>query len=127
MKTYPLILFLLMSCLFFACQDDEVPEPPANDPPQSTQTVHNVEMIGNSFSPESLTISEGDTVVWTNNGNMVHTSTSGTACDPDGSWDSGELIPGESFSYVFSAEGVFEYFCIPHCDLGMTGRITVEE
>lgn len=127
MKIHPLLLLLLTACMVLACQDDEMPETPSIDPPQSSQNMHTVEMMGNSFSPRGLTISEGDTVVWTNKGNMIHTSTSGTNCDPDGTWDSGSLSPGESFSYVFSTEGTFDYLCIPHCEVGMTGSIKVEE
>jgi plastocyanin len=37
------------------------------------------------------------------------------------------INPGETFSYEFTDEGSFDYFCIPHCDLGMEGNITVEE
>jgi hypothetical protein len=30
-------------------------------------------------------------VVWTNSGTMIHTSTSGIDCNPDETWDSGNL------------------------------------
>jgi len=40
-----------------------------------------VSMVDFAFSPDSITISPGDVVVWTNNGVYVHTSTSGvSAC-----------------------------------------------
>jgi hypothetical protein len=32
---------------------------------------------------------------------------------------------GESFSYTFDEPGTYEYFCIPHEDLGMVGTVTV--
>lgn len=128
MKTYSLLLLLLVPFIFASCQDDEAPgQDSDNNPMQEEQTTYTVEIIGNSFSPESLSISVGDTVVWINTGSTIHTSTSGSDCDSDGNWDSGSLSPEESFSYVFSTGGTFEYFCIPHCELGMTGSVTVEE
>ena len=52
----------------------------------------------------------GTTVTWTNNEpNMVHSVTA-----VDGSFDSGLLATGETFSYTFAAAGEFEYYCIPH-------------
>lgn len=40
-------------------------------------------------------------------------------------WDSGFLLPGESFDIVLSAPGVYDYYCIPHEMHGMVGRIVV--
>lgn len=40
-------------------------------------------------------------------------------------WDSGFLLPGESFDVVLSAPGVYDYYCIPHEMHGMVGRIVV--
>ncbi|MAN77754.1 MAG: hypothetical protein CML24_11320 [Rhizobiales bacterium] len=40
-------------------------------------------------------------------------------------WDSGFLLPGESFEVVLSAPGVYDYYCIPHELHGMVGRIVV--
>lgn len=83
-------------------------------------------MSGNSFNPQNLIIDVGDTVEWINSSNVVHTSTSGTECNGDGLWDSGSLSPGESFIFEFTGDGIFDYFCIPHCENGMVGTITVE-
>lgn len=86
-----------------------------------------VSVRDNSFSPSTLTICVGDSVLWTNDGSMLHTTTSGSGCTPDGRWDSGNLFSGDSFSRVFTAadQGSNAYYCIPHCDFGMTGTITV--
>jgi len=42
----------------------------------------------------------------------------------DGSFDSGFLATGQSFSHTFDAPGELEYFCVPHP--WMRARITVE-
>jgi plastocyanin len=88
------------------------------------------------FSPRGLLIKRGQTIRWINReaGN-VHTS---TAYHPDchgkplripqgaQPWDSGYLLPGESFSITFDTPGVYDYFCVPHEHAGMVGRIIVD-
>jgi len=70
------------------------------------------------FSPANMTIAPGTTVTWVNNGQAPHTSTA-----DDGTWDSGTLRPGESFSFTFDQAGTYTYLCTIHPD--MTGAITV--
>jgi plastocyanin len=80
----------------------------------------------NFFSPSNLTVSVGDTVQWVNNGNVVHTTTSGTpSSNPGQLFDSGNLSRGETFSFRFTAPGSFQYFCRIH-GISMSGTITVQ-
>lgn len=65
----------------------------------------NVSIQDSDFSPSSVTVSPGDTVVWTNMGATNHSSTSGKCCTIDGKWDSGTLKPGDAFSFTFPAPG----------------------
>ena len=52
----------------------------------------------------------GATVTWTNRDpGMVHTVTA-----VDGSFDSGFMNEGDTFSFTFNTPGEFEYFCGPH-------------
>jgi nitrite reductase (NO-forming) len=62
------------------------------------------------YSVNVLMVPLGATVTWTNQeANMPHTVTA-----VDGSFDSGVLTTGQSFSYTFNSPGEFEYFCGPH-------------
>lgn len=62
------------------------------------------------YSVNELMITLGTTVTWTNDDpGMVHTVTAS-----DGSFDSGLLQFGESFSYTFNDPGEFGYTCTPH-------------
>lgn len=61
------------------------------------------------YSPESLSVRAGDTVVWTNAGSIDHTATA-----TDGSFDSGMLATGATFSKTFDSVGTFSYSCTPH-------------
>jgi plastocyanin len=81
-----------------------------------------VRMEDNFFAPANITVEPGTTVTWVQSGNNPHTTTS-----YDGLWDSG-LLPGgsgQTFSFTFEEPGTYDYFCIPHEDLGMVGTVTV--
>ncbi len=66
-----------------------------------------------------LTVPVGTTVTWTNEDDQIHTVTA-----TDGSFDSGFLRQGESWSYTFDTAGEFEYSCTPHP--WMRAKVTVE-
>jgi plastocyanin len=72
------------------------------------------------YSPDNLTLVMGvnNTVTWTNNDSTIHTVTAN-----DGSFDSGYVNPGQSFTYTFTAPGVYEYHCQLHP--WMVGYVTV--
>jgi plastocyanin len=78
-----------------------------------------VSIIDFDFVPKVDTVSVGDSVRWTNNGTVPHTSTS----DTKGPWDSGTLNPGESFTFQFQTPGSYPYHCEFHPS--MTGMIVV--
>jgi plastocyanin len=81
-----------------------------------------VRMEDNFFDPANITIEPGTTVTWVQSGNNPHTTTS-----YDGLWDSGMIEGGSegTFSFTFEEPGTFDYFCIPHEDMGMVGNVTV--
>jgi plastocyanin len=63
----------------------------------------------NSFDPAELTIASGTTVAWTNTGSELHTVTS-----YDGAFDSGLMLPGDSFEWTFAEPGEYWYLCLIH-------------
>ncbi len=124
-----------------------VPAPAAGDgdqPPEPTDTTEPPAAAGatvsipegafdpanaaTAFTPPELTVAVGTTVVWTNDDAIAHTVTSGgsdgTTGTPDGTFDSGFLNAGDTFSYTFDQAGEFDYFCIPHP--WMIGKVIVE-
>lgn len=72
------------------------------------------------FAPPTLAIAVGTTVVWRNEGRIVH-SLAGTDL---AFADSALLEPGQEFRQSFDAPGRYEYACGPHAH--MVGAITVE-
>lgn len=80
-----------------------------------------VMMLDDRYGPARLTVKTGATVTWIHSGNNLHTATA-----LDGSWDSGSLERGQTFSFTFSAPGTYSYICRQHLLQGMRGTIIVE-
>lgn len=68
-----------------------------------------VSVSAGKFSPASVNISTGDSVVWTNKDNVDHQIVA-----DDGSFSSGKLKPGETFSKTFAKAGTTNYSCSLH-------------
>jgi len=121
-----LLLIVAFPLLLAGC-GDEVSGPDAND--ENDINVPDppavVEMVGQSFSPSNLQVEAGTTVTWENDSDLVHTVTSGSDRVHDDRFNSGDLAPGDTYSFTFEDTGTYDYFCIPHP--GMEGTITVVE
>ena len=73
------------------------------------------------FAPNAITVVLGvnNTVVWTNNDSSPHTVTSN-----GGTFNSGNMAPGQTYAYTFTAPGTYEYHCTYHP--WMTGTVIVK-
>lgn len=80
-----------------------------NDKKWFQPKTHIVEIIDYSFNPEYINISMGDTVKWINKDKQTHSVNSYTDL-----FDSGKLDQNDSYSFKFSGEGTYNYFCIGH-------------
>jgi len=76
------------------------------------------------YIPSKITIKPGETVYWKNQDAAFHSVTSGFYGDPDGLFDSELLDPEDIFSYKFTEEGIYDYYCTLHP--WMKGIILVE-
>ena len=120
----------------------DAPATPGATAPASTPvaaaTVHMTTQL--RFEPTTVSIRQGETVTWTNDSPIPHTSTGDPTKNPvkdtrpelahlppgaEG-WDSGLLNQGQSFSHTFTVAGEYRYFCIPHVLSGMLGTVIVE-
>jgi plastocyanin len=79
-----------------------------------------------AFDPVGVALRPGQLVRWIGEGE-THTATSYKRRIPDGAkpWDSGYLLPGQSFELRLARPGVYDYFCRPHHAAGMVGRLVV--
>ena len=76
------------------------------------------------YSPWEITVETFDKVQWGNADTAAHTVTSGKNATSDGTFDSGLISPGKSFTYQFMTGGTFDYFCMVHP--WMTGTVNVK-
>ena len=94
-----------------------------------------VGMTDMGFVPPAITVNVGTKVVWKNSSQVIHNvvDDAGKALSrvdvslPSGvrPFDSGLLQPGQSFSRVFSAPGIYHYVCTLHEGSGMKGVVIV--
>ena len=62
--------------------------------------------IDDDYDPAELTIIKGATVVWTNDDSSIH-----TVKEDDDEFESGSILPGNSWSYTFDTVGTYNYSC----------------
>lgn len=90
----------------------------------AARTVDTIFVSGVSFTPSSLTVAAGRTVVWfKTDAPTFHTIT------PDGHSAFSRVTSngsGEILRVTFNTAGTYNYFCEPHRGAGMTGSVTVQ-
>lgn len=97
---------------------EEVTPAPARVATPSARLVQ-VSIINFAFQPANITTGRGSTIVWLNKDQVVH-----TVSTVDGSFDSGEIAPGDSFEQRFEKIKVYTYSCTFHPQ--MRGTITIQ-
>ena len=89
--------------------------------PSNSTVVKIVANAGsNSYNPIPVEVKVGETVTWINDDSVIHTATS-----TDGTFDSGIMRKGQSFSYTFDTAGEYPYYCTLHPN--MVGTVVVTE
>ena len=85
------------------------------------------------FDPVGIALRPGQTVRWVCEAN-VHTTAAYSPQNENHSlripedaqpWASNFLLPGQAFEVKLTVEGVYDYFCAPHEEAGMVGRLIV--
>ena len=95
----------------------KIDEKPAAPPKANAAASANVTIKDFDFAPASVTVNQGDTVTWTNQGPTGHSATG------DG-FDTGIMDAGQSGSHTFDTAGTFSYICTPHPN--MKGTVIVQ-
>lgn len=92
-----------------------------NSASTTVYTIHNINIQNMAYSPSSITITQGDILIWTNLDSVGHTVTA------DGStplFNSGTLTNGQTYTLTGLSAGTYTYHCQPHPS--MTGTIIVQ-
>ena len=99
--------------------------------PRAGSKVITIEQNGLDFTPENAVAAPGDTIVWNHNngGHSVHTG-SNADCSND------DVTIALPLDFVYDQviwqipddqpEGIVDYFCIFHCELGHLGTIDIQ-
>jgi plastocyanin len=101
---------------------DEGAGRPSPEPKAIAAASGSVTIADFNFAPATITINQGDTVTWNNNGPTPHSATAN-----DGSFDTGILKKGQSGSHTFNQAGTFSYFCKPHPFMKATVVVTAAQ
>ena len=91
-------------------------------------TLHTINQVGLTFSPDSINVAVGDTVQWVHSGG-THTVTNGEgAADANAGtiFDAPLSAASPLFTHVFGSSGRVPFFCRPHEIVNMKGVIIVE-
>ena len=103
-----------------ACSSSSSPMMPSNSSGTPVSIVSGASSLTTTvYSPNPIVLAVGGTATWKNNDSVTHTATAN-----DGTWSSGSIAPGASFSRTFPAAGSFPYRCTIHP--GMVGTVTVQ-
>ena len=90
---------------------------PTAQQPQAAAQANAVTIQNFAFNPGTLTVKQGTKVTWTNQDSAAHKIKSDTFNSPS-------LNQGDTFEFVFTAKGSYDYSCSIHPS--MTGKIVVE-
>lgn len=87
----------------------KAPVVPKKTPPAAPKNRLYVRITNGAFQPSAVNIGIGTTVVWTNVDSVPHTVTA-----YDGSFDSGTIPPGGTYSHTFDRPVSRSYYCTFH-------------
>ena len=112
-----ILLFSLGSAL---AEDSQIIDPNESEGETFVVTVDSTNL---RFSPDSITLNEGDTVRFFWDGQLL----AHNAVENNGLFDSGDPETSVDYSYTFAIgeNGTYEYVCEPHEAFGMVGTIVV--
>lgn len=128
---FTLLMLLGASMLFFGCSkssetlglnpDGSVRTAGAGTGTNPTYYAARISIQNGAFNPAVVTVMQSGTVLWVNNDNeQAHTVTA-----DNGSFDSGDIQPGGTFTFTFNVVGPHTYRCKYHKEMeGVVKSVT---
>jgi len=92
----------------------------ASGSPAQAAAGDEVKIDNFTFAPGEITVAKGTTVKWVNRDDIPHTVVS----DDKSTFKSKPLDTDDKFSYTFTKEGTYNYFCSIHPK--MTAKVIVK-
>ena len=93
---------------------------PASGSPAQAATGDEVKIDNFTFAPGEITVAKGTTVKWVNRDDIPHTVVS----DDKMTFKSKALDTDDKFTYTFTKEGTYNYYCSIHPK--MTAKVIVK-
>jgi plastocyanin len=113
-KIQSVFMVIALLLVIAGCKKQDYSSPASGSPGANEVWIQNM-----AFTPSSITISVNTTIQWTNKDGTTHTVTGNT-----GSFDSGSMGNGSTYSHKFITAGTFPYHCSIHSS--MTGTVIVQ-
>ena len=99
---------------------EKTPTPPPNDSarkspvaaapkPAPAARIVRTGMRNITYLQSRIEITVGSTIEWKNNDPLAHTVTA-----TDKSFDSGNIMPGQTWKHTFTKPGTYSFYCTPH-------------
>ena len=85
--------------------------------PLVAQADSTIQIRDLAFGPSSITVSQGETVLWANTEDLMpHNVSSGAVGGANAGqlFESPFIMPGDGFSYTFAEPGEYPYYCPLH-------------
>jgi plastocyanin len=119
LRTHRLIIVLAGAIVLGACSaessDTTGPGPTSSVSPSGSSTEPgNVVIHTFAFDPQTISVTAGTTVTWTNQDPILHTVTAGASGKPETMFDSKLDRVGSTFDFTFSKPGSYPYHCSIH-------------
>jgi plastocyanin len=117
-----IVALFALAAVAAACGSSSTPSTTTPTTPASVGgTAASVSIQNFAFTPKTLTVSPGTTVTWTNNDstphNVMSTKSLSLNSPTTSVFASSTLSQGQTFSFTFSAKGVYFYECSIHKSL----------
>ena len=118
------MLLGLVALLLLAIPTEAVVGSQNDQQDDSEDVIITVDSTNLRFSPDSVTVMEGDTVRFFWSGQLLPHN----AVEVNGVFDSGDPERDVDYSFTFEIgmNGTYDFECEPHADFGMVGQIVVE-
>lgn len=119
-------VFLVLNATRSTTEPEQQVNPQTNIPTNEQAAIVHVAIKNRAFTPKTITVKKGTTVVWTNEDSVKHNAVSDSDAPVGGPEKSAPLLnKGETVSFTYNTVGSFPYHCAPHPD--MTGTVEVVE
>jgi plastocyanin len=115
LRIFGLTASLVISFTLLACGQKAQNAGSSNNPPAAaaaddqSASATQVKIDNFSFAPQTLTVTAGTTVTWTNHDDVPHNVVS-----TDKVFKSKTMDTDEKFSYTFAKPGTYNYYCSIH-------------